>query len=75
MPEGAPAAAQGSIGEAFKLGIVAPARAAFTDAMHVGSWVSAGFSVAAALLALAVLRPAAPVAAAESTAESAAEKV
>ncbi|MFC4116001.1 MFS transporter [Nonomuraea zeae] len=63
MPAGVPAAAQESIGEAFKLGIVAPARAAFTDAMHVGSWVGAGFSVAAALLAVIVLRPAAPVAA------------
>jgi EmrB/QacA subfamily drug resistance transporter len=62
MPGGAPVAAQESIGEAFKLGFVEPARAAFTDAMHVGSWVGAAFSVAAALLAVVVLRPAAPVA-------------
>jgi EmrB/QacA subfamily drug resistance transporter len=61
MPADAPEAARESIGGAFKLGIVEPARAAFTDAMHFGSWVGAGFCVAAALLALAVLRPPAPV--------------
>ncbi|GAA3616824.1 MFS transporter [Nonomuraea rosea] len=68
MPDGVPPAAQESIGEAFKLGIVGPAKAAFTDAMHVGSWVGAGFSVAAALLAVIVLRPAAPAAAPEPAA-------
>ncbi|SDM44343.1 drug resistance transporter, EmrB/QacA subfamily [Nonomuraea jiangxiensis] len=57
MPADAPAGAQESIGTAFALGIVEPAKAAFTTAVHVGSWVGAGFSVAAALLALAVLRP------------------
>jgi EmrB/QacA subfamily drug resistance transporter len=67
MPADAPEAARESIGGAFKLGIVEPARAAFTDAMHFGSWVGAGFCVAAALLALAVLRPAAPVTAAHTT--------
>ncbi|MEV0352654.1 MFS transporter [Nonomuraea sp. NPDC050680] len=69
MPADAPEAARESIGGAFKLGIVEPARAAFTDAMHFGSWVGAGFCVAAALLALTVLRPAAPVVA--DTTESA----
>ena len=38
--------------------------AAFTDAVHLGSWVGAGFCVAAALLAFVVIRPAAPAAAA-----------
>jgi len=71
MPADAPAAAQESIGGAFALGIVEPAREAFTVAVHVGSWVGAGFSVAAALLALTVLRPAAPVAAPELAPESA----
>ncbi|MFG1690511.1 MFS transporter [Nonomuraea sp. NPDC049269] len=61
MPADAPEAARESIGGAFRLGIVEPARAAFTDAMHFGCWVGAGFCVAAALLALAVLRPPAPV--------------
>lgn len=66
MPESAPEAARESIGEAFKQGLVAPARAAFTDAMHVGSWIGAAFSVAAAVLALVVLRKqAAPAAPAE----------
>ncbi|MEO3872473.1 MFS transporter [Nonomuraea sp. B12E4] len=62
MPADAPAAAQ-DIGGAFALGIVEPAKEAFTAAVHVGSWVGAGFSVAAALLAFTVLRPAPPVAA------------
>ncbi|MFI7444166.1 MFS transporter [Nonomuraea indica] len=63
MPEGVPEAARASIGDAFKLGVVEPAKAAFTDAVHFGSWVGGGFCVAAALLALAVLRPSAPAAA------------
>ncbi|MEV6156106.1 MFS transporter [Nonomuraea sp. NPDC052129] len=67
MPADAPEAARESIGGAFNLGIVEPARAAFTDAMHFGSWVGAGFCVAAALLALAVLRPAAPAVTADTT--------
>ncbi|NBE99571.1 MFS transporter [Nonomuraea sp. KC401] len=58
MPADVPAAARDSIGEAFRLGMVEPAREAFTTAVHVGSWVGAGFSVAAALLAFTVLRPA-----------------
>ncbi|MEU0571635.1 MFS transporter [Nonomuraea sp. NPDC005983] len=65
MPAGVPEAATGSIGEAIKLGFGAPAREAFTQAMHVGSWLGAGFCVAAALLAVLVLRPAAPVVAPE----------
>ncbi|WP_049568859.1 MFS transporter [Nonomuraea sp. SBT364] len=61
MPADAPAAARESIGVAFDVpALVEPAKAAFTDAMHVGSWVGAGFCLAAALLALAVIRPAAP---------------
>lgn len=62
MPADAPAAARDSIGGAFKLGFAEPAKLAYTDAMHVGAWVGAAFCVAAALLALSVLRPAVPVA-------------
>ncbi|MDF2710415.1 MAG: transporter [Nonomuraea muscovyensis] len=65
MPADVPEAARASIGDAFRLGVVEPAKAAFTDAMHLGAWVGAGFCVAAAMLALAVLRPPAPVAAPE----------
>lgn len=65
MPLDAPAAARESIGVADRLGLGAVADQAFTTAVHLGSWVGAGFSVAAALLALTVLRPAAPVAAPE----------
>lgn len=63
MPADAPEAARASIGEALKAAdLVEPARTAFTDAMHVGSWVGAAFCVAAAVLALSVLRsqPAVP---------------
>jgi hypothetical protein len=42
---------------------VEQAKAAFTDAVHLGAWVGAGFCVAAALLALIVIRPSAPAAA------------
>ncbi|MFI7665522.1 MFS transporter [Nocardia sp. NPDC049526] len=56
MPDDAPAAARESIGAAFQLGYVEPAKEAFTDAMSTGAWISAGFSVAAALLGLALLR-------------------
>ncbi|MGW0484431.1 MFS transporter [Nonomuraea sp. NPDC003214] len=60
MPAGAPEAARESIGVAFRTPeLVEPAKAAFTDAMHVGCFVGAGFCLAAALLALLVLRPAA----------------
>ncbi len=56
MPGDAPAAARDSIGAAFQLGLAEPAKEAFTTAMATGSWISAGFSVAAALLGLALLR-------------------
>ncbi|MGN9782105.1 MFS transporter [Nonomuraea sp. ZG12] len=66
MPEGAPEAARESIGVAIEVpALVEQAKAAFTDAVHLGSWVGAGFCVAAALLALIVIRPAAPAAAPE----------
>jgi EmrB/QacA subfamily drug resistance transporter len=56
MPEDAPAAARESIGAAFQLGYGEPAKTAFTTAMSTGSWISAGFSIAAALLGLTLLR-------------------
>ncbi|WP_043635933.1 MFS transporter [Nonomuraea candida] len=62
MPAGLPAAARESIGGAHALGLTEAADAAFTSAMHLGAWVGAAFCVAAALLAVSVLRPAAPVA-------------
>ncbi|YCK41543.1 MFS transporter [Actinomadura sp. ATCC 39365] len=65
MPLDAPAAARESIGVAEQIGLGEVADRAFTVAVHLGSWVGAGFSLAAALLALVVLRPAVPVAAPE----------
>lgn len=62
MPAGLPEAARESIGGAHLAGLVEPANAAFTSAMHLGSWVGAAFCVAAALLAVSVLRPAKPAA-------------
>ena len=56
MPGDAPAAARESIGAAFELGYADVAKTAFTDAVSVGAWVSAGFSLAAALLGLILLR-------------------
>ncbi|NKY32467.1 MFS transporter [Nocardia speluncae] len=56
MPGEAPAAARESIGAAFELGYADVAKTAFTDAVSVGAWVSAGFSLAAALLGLILLR-------------------
>ncbi|NKY58010.1 MFS transporter [Nocardia flavorosea] len=56
MPGDAPAAARESIGAAFDLGYADIAKGAFTDAVSVGAWVSAGFSLAAALLGLILLR-------------------
>lgn len=65
MPEGAPEVARESIGVAIEMpALVEQAKAAFTDAVHLGAWVGAGFCVAAALLALVVIRPSAPAAAA-----------
>ncbi|MEV6431979.1 MFS transporter [Nocardia sp. NPDC051463] len=56
MPADAPDAARESIGAAFQLGYVEPAKSAFTTAMSTGAWISAGFSIAAALLGLVLLR-------------------
>ncbi|HEX4814284.1 MAG TPA: MFS transporter [Nonomuraea sp.] len=64
MPAGVPAAARESIGAAHAMGHAGLANEAFTSAMHLGSWVGAAFCVAAALLAVSVLRPARPAAAA-----------
>ncbi|MGV9777363.1 MFS transporter [Streptosporangium sp. NPDC003464] len=61
MPAGAPAAARDSIGGALLLGdpgLARTAREAFVSAMAFGSWVGVGFTLAAAALAFAVLRPA-----------------
>lgn len=64
MPDDVPAAARESIGAAFELGYTEPAKAAFATAMSTGAWISAGFSVAAALLGVVLLRrdPVAPTA-------------
>ncbi|AHH18855.1 major facilitator superfamily transporter [Nocardia nova SH22a] len=60
MPADVPAAARADIGSAFALGFGEPAKSAFTTAMSYGSWISAGFSLAAALLGLVLLRRRAP---------------
>ncbi|MEV4104181.1 MFS transporter [Nonomuraea sp. NPDC049649] len=66
MPASAPDAARESIGVAIRLPELADAAgAAFTTAMHVGSWVGAAFCVAASVVAAALLRPAAPAPAQE----------
>ncbi|MEV0233709.1 MFS transporter [Nonomuraea sp. NPDC050786] len=68
MPADLPAAARESIGGAHLAGFAEAGNQAFTSAMHLGSWVGAAFCVAAALLAVAVLRPAvAPVPVPESS--------
>ncbi|MEV6279110.1 MFS transporter [Nocardia sp. NPDC051832] len=64
MPSDVPEAARESIGSAFQLGYIEPAKEAFTTAMSYGSWISAGFTIAAALLGLVLLRTK-PAAAAE----------
>ncbi|MFI9407397.1 MFS transporter [Nocardia sp. NPDC052316] len=56
MPTDAPDAARESIGAAFQLGFGEAAKEAFTTAMSTGSWISAGFCVAAAILGLTLLR-------------------
>ncbi len=56
MPADIPEAARDSIGVAFELGYADAAKEAFIAAMSAGSWISAGFSVAAALLGLILLR-------------------
>ncbi|WP_055503695.1 MFS transporter [Nonomuraea pusilla] len=71
MPPDAPAAARESIGVAHQMGFGEVAGEAFTTAMHVGSWVGAGFTLAAALLAFAVLRSGRPAAPAPAPEESA----
>lgn len=66
MPASAPDAARESIGVAIRLPELADAAgAAFTTAMHVGSWVGAAFCVAASVVAAALLRPATPAPAQE----------
>jgi hypothetical protein len=66
MPVSAPEAARESVGVAIQVPALAEqAGAAFTTAMHVGSWVGAVFCVAAAVVAAALLRPTAPAAAPE----------
>ncbi|MEU6559625.1 MFS transporter [Nocardia nova] len=60
MPADVPEAARADIGSAFALGFGEPAKSAFTTAMSYGSWISAGFSLAAALLGLVLLRRRAP---------------
>ncbi|MDA0641024.1 MULTISPECIES: MFS transporter [Nonomuraea] len=61
MPVSAPEAARESIGVAIQAPALAEqAGAAFTTAMHVGSWVGAAFCVAAAVVAAVLLRPLAP---------------
>ncbi|MFC5831015.1 MFS transporter [Nonomuraea insulae] len=66
MPAGLPAAARESIGGAHAAGLAEAGNQAFTSAMHLGSWVGGAFCVAAALLAVTVLRPAAPAATPEA---------
>ncbi|WP_040835714.1 MFS transporter [Nocardia brevicatena] len=56
MPSDAPPAARESIGAALELGYPEAAKTAFTEAVSVGAWVSAGFALAAALLGLVLLR-------------------
>ncbi|TQM25789.1 EmrB/QacA subfamily drug resistance transporter [Nocardia bhagyanarayanae] len=56
MPADAPEAARESIGAAFQLGFEEPAKTAFTEAMSSGAWISAGFSIAAAVLGMVLLR-------------------
>ncbi|WP_378732528.1 MFS transporter [Nocardia brasiliensis] len=65
MPADTPEAARESIGAAFQLGFDEPAKEAFTAAMSTGSWISAGFCVAAALLGLTLLRRRSTLAAAQ----------
>ncbi|MCM6772346.1 MFS transporter [Nocardia sp. CDC159] len=68
MPADVPAAARDSIGAAFQLGYTEPAKSAFTTAMAYGSWISAGFALAAAALGTILLRNRRPVPAPEPTA-------
>ncbi|GAA3427139.1 MFS transporter [Streptosporangium nondiastaticum] len=68
MPESAPAAARDSVAVALRLGdpgLARTARESFVSAMTFGSWVGVAFTLAAAVLAFVMLRPAAPAAPAE----------
>ncbi|MEV2270079.1 MFS transporter [Nonomuraea africana] len=62
MPSSAPAAARESIANAVRLTpeVAAAGREAFSTAMTTGAWIGAVSCVAAACLALAVLRPKTP---------------
>ncbi|SDQ98947.1 drug resistance transporter, EmrB/QacA subfamily [Thermostaphylospora chromogena] len=69
MPQEAPAAARESVETALRLGdpaLAAAAKDAFSTAVSTGAWVGFGCSIAAALVAAAVIRrgtrPAAPAA-------------
>ncbi|MFB9722212.1 MFS transporter [Planobispora longispora] len=60
MPQDAPAAARDSIAGAIRLGdpgLLETARESFVSAMSFGSWVGVIFCLAAAVLALTVIRP------------------
>ncbi|MFD1939555.1 MULTISPECIES: MFS transporter [Nonomuraea] len=63
MPESAPEAARESIAQAVRLApdVAAAGRDAFSTAMATGAWIGAASCLAAACLALLVLRPSAPV--------------
>ncbi|MFG1755955.1 MFS transporter [Streptosporangium sandarakinum] len=68
MPESAPAAARDSVAVALRLGdpgLARTARESFVSAMTFGSWVGVAFTLAAAVLAFVMLRPAVPAASAE----------
>lgn len=68
MPESAPAAARDSVAVALRLGdpgLARTARESFVSAMTFGSWVGVAFTLAAAVLAFVMLRPAVPAAPAE----------
>ena len=56
MPADIPRAARDNIGTAFALGFDDAAESAYTAAMTHGSWISAGFALAAALFGLLLLR-------------------
>ncbi|WP_024805210.1 MFS transporter [Nocardia sp. BMG51109] len=56
MPADLPPAAHDNIGTALQLGFADAAGTAYTTAMSVGSWISATFATAAALLGLVLLR-------------------
>jgi EmrB/QacA subfamily drug resistance transporter len=76
MPDDAPAAARDSISGALSLGdatLAHTAKAAFVTAMNVGAWVGLGCSIAAAVVALIVLRGRTPTPGEPPRAESVAQ--